>query len=190
MNPLELVKQDALECMWEAPRYLFFSVEVDPLVYYSHLFPAAAVLLLAGVILFSQRKLLTSKLFIIIASLFAVYALVDLAVWASINPSMIMFLWSSLIYIEPLIYAFTLYLVLVYVKRKDISIHHKLGAGALLLPLILLGPTSLNLAGFDYNDCWRLAVEGGLSPYLYFVEFVFVVWMIIETIIHLKKHGR
>lgn len=181
MTPLEYVKQDVLQCAWDPAPYLLFSGEVEPLVYYSHLFPAVAVLILAIVVLRRSGHLLTSKLFFAIGVLFSMFATFDLILWATEQPSLIMFLWSILTYIEPLIYAFTVYLVLVLVNQRDLSLYTKIVAGILLLPVILLGPTALNLSGFDYTNCWRLAIEGPLLMYVYLIEIIFVCWMMVGT---------
>jgi signal transduction histidine kinase len=83
-----------------------------------------------------------------------------------------------LTYIEPLIYATMVYLVLVIIKKTDIKLGEKILGGTLLFPVIFFGPTNLNLTGFDYTNCWRLAVEGPLLWYVYFIELIFVGWII------------
>jgi len=178
MNPIDYIKTDVLQCAWDPAPYLLFSGEVEPLVYYSHLFPAIAVMILALVVIYRNSKLLTAKLFFAIAALFATYAIFDLILWATEKPSLIMFFWSMLTYIEPLIYATMLYLVLVFIKKKDIDLRSKSLIGLLLLPVFLFGSTNLNLAGFDYTNCWRLAVEGPLLWYVYLVELIFVAWIV------------
>lgn len=179
MNPLDYIKADALQCSWDTAPYLLFSNEVEPLVYYSHLFPAIAVMILALVVIYRNSNLLTAKLFFTIATLFATYAVFDLILWATEKPSLIMFFWSMLTYIEPLIYASMLYLVLVFIRKQDTSLSEKITAATLLFPVMLFGPTNLNLAGFDYTNCWRLAVEGPLLWYVYFIELIFVGWIIL-----------
>ena len=186
MTPLEQVRADVLECMWEAPQYLFFSPEVDPLIYYSHLFPAVAALILAVIVIASRHKSLSSVLFVIISLLFVVFAVLDLLLWAIIDSSWIMFYWSAIIYVELLIYTVTLYLILVFSYGEDISTKAKAALGVLLLPLLIFGPTNLNLSGFDYSNCWRLAVEGPLSYYLYAVEIVIVGW-ILSTLFLIRR---
>ena len=191
MDALQLIQKDTMECLWEAPRYIIFSIEVDPLVYYSHLFPAMAILILSSLLFFRKRNSFVSKYFVSISILFTLYAFFDLIVWASINPSAIMFFWSLLIYIEPLLYLATLFLVLTYIKQKEVSEYHFIAAGLIMLPIIILGPTHLNLAGFDYSDCWRLVVEGPLAAtYVYLAEFLIVAWLVIESIVHIFRKGE
>jgi signal transduction histidine kinase len=178
MNPLNYIENDVLKCAWDPAPYLLFSNEVEPLVYYSHLFPAVSVMILALVVIYRNSQLLTARLFFTIATLFAIYSIFDLILWATEKPSLIMFFWSMLTYIEPLIYATMLYLVLVIIKKTDIKLGEKVLGAALLFPVIFFGPTNLNLTGFDYTNCWRLAVEGPLLWYVYFIELIFVGWII------------
>jgi len=187
MNPADIVRTDVLECAWDPAKLMMFSAEVDPLVYYSHLFPAIACTLLALVILRGRGKGLPSLMFIIIALLFAVFAIFDLFLWAIADPSQIMFFWSLLTYIEPLIYIATLYLVVSFAYKRDLSLWAKLALGALFAPIILFGPTSLNLAAYDYTNCDRLAVEGSLLLYVYFIEIVIVGWILVTTIIAYRQ---
>lgn len=184
MNPIEHIRADSLMCQWDTAPFLLFSSEVEPLVYYSHLFPAIAVLILAIVVLYRSNLKLTSRLFFSISVLFAIFAIFDLILWATEKPELIMFLWSTLTYIEPLIYALVLYLFLVFSKQRDMSVVEKVLVFLLFVPILLLGPTSLNIAGFDYTNCWRLAIEGPIATYYtYFIEAVFALWLLVSGVI-------
>lgn len=188
MKPLDYVTSDILQCEWAQPQYLFFSAEVDPLVYYSHLFPAIAILILSALLLFQNRRPRAGKYFIITSLLFSLYAVFDLIVWSSIDPSAIMFFWSMLIYIEPLIYLSVLFLALTFITKNKISFIQFFWAGVLMLPILLFGPTALNLAAFDYTDCWRLTEEGILSSvYVYIVEGIVLLWLIQSAVFHIAK---
>lgn len=187
MRPLDYITQDILQCSWDPAPYLLFSNEVEPLVYYSHLFPALAALILATVVIVRTPKRLTSQIFSLIGILFAVYAVFDLILWATEKPSLIMFLWSLLTYIEPLIYALTAYLVLTFIRKRNIGLKEKIIGSSLLLPVFILGTTNLNLTGFDYTNCWRLATEGPLLYYVYFIEIIFAVWMIVAGVLSIQK---
>ncbi|MFT7644424.1 MAG: signal transduction histidine kinase [Candidatus Paceibacteria bacterium] len=183
MNPIDYVLQDTLMCEWDTTLYLLFSQNVEPLVYYSHLFPALAILILAITISLRSFYKLTTKIFFTIATLYVLFSIFDLILWATPEPGLIMFYWSALTYIEPLIYAGVLYLFLVLIRQKDINIKSKLFIGMLFVPIILLGPTSLNLAGFDYTNCWRLAIEAPLATYYtYIIEVVFSIWILVTGI--------
>ena len=180
MTPLETIYSDALNCMWEAPKYFFFSSEVDSLVYYSHLFPGIASAILMMLLLLAKPKNISVIILTYISGLFFLYSLVDLLLWSTTNPSLVMFFWSSLIQIELIIYTGVAYLVLTYTRQRDISFSSKLLLGLVLLPLFLLGPTALNLLGFDYTNCDRLAVEGPFSLYLYLFEILCIIIIIVQ----------
>jgi signal transduction histidine kinase len=189
MNPIDYVLQDTLMCEWDTTLYLLFSQNVEPLVYYSHLFPALAILILAITISLRRFSRLTTKIFFTIAILYVLFSIFDLILWATPEPSLIMFYWSALTYIEPLIYACVLYLFLVLIRQKDINIKSKLFIGMLFVPIILLGPTSLNLAGFDYTNCWRLAIEAPLATfYTYLIEGIFLIWILVTGIKALNQN--
>lgn len=174
-----LISMDALMCQWGTSKFLLFSDNVfSPIIYYSHLVPTTAGLLLAFIIWRQKEKLLINKLFITIALLFSTWCLFDLILWAHESPNYIMFFWSALIYIEPIIYFASAYLLYVFVTGKDISLLTKFILFGLLLPVIILAPTSLNLTGFDYTNCDREALEGPLWYYVYFIEGITVLWII------------
>ena len=180
MNPFDLIANDALQCAWGTAPFLFISDNVfSPLIYYSHIMPALAGLFLAFVVWRQKERFLTNHLFIYLALAFSLWCLLDLMLWAHENPSVIMFVWSSLIYIEPTIYLAAAYLLYVFTVERDISFKTKLFMFATMLPPIVLGPTHLNLSAFDYTNCDREAVEGPLWYYIYFLEVCVTLWMVV-----------
>jgi signal transduction histidine kinase len=93
-----------------------------------------------------------------------------------------MFWWSLINYIEPIIYIVTAYLFYTYTYKNDVRLRTKVIIFLLFLPILLLGPTSLNLAAYDYTNCYRLAIEGVLLKYIYIFEaliiaMIFVSWL-------------
>jgi signal transduction histidine kinase len=179
MTPLENVRADTLSCMWDTPQYFFFSAEVERMIYYTHFLPAIATIFLATFLVLSRQKSLQTILLITISFLFITYALLDVLLWAISDPSQIMFFWSLTNYIEPLIYVAVFYLVASFAYKKDISLGLKFALGLLLAPIIFLGPTSLNLAAYDYSNCDRLAIEGPLVLYIYLLEVIIAIWMFL-----------
>ncbi len=180
MNPFDLIASDALQCKWDTAPFLFISDNVfSPLIYYSHIVPALAGLFLAFVVWRQKERFLTNHLFIFLALAFSLWCLLDLMLWAHENPSVIMFVWSSLIYIEPAIYLAAAYLLYVFTVERDISFKTKFFMFLTMLPPIILGPTHYNLTAFDYTNCDREAVEGPLWYYLYFLEVCITLWMVV-----------
>ncbi len=159
---------------------MIFSGNVfSPLIYYSHLVPIILSLGIGILILVSNKKSLLNRLLFIITFLFSLWAYFDLITWATDIPSYTMFFWSLLILLEPIIYATSLYFLYVFVTKKDTSFKFKLVNFLILLPTILLLPTSYALTGFDFTNCDREAIEGGLVYYGYIIEVVYVLWIFI-----------
>ncbi|MGB4076221.1 MAG: hypothetical protein WBK28_00765, partial [Minisyncoccia bacterium] len=183
MEPRALIQSDVLQCGWDTAPYLLFSDNVfSPLIYYSHLVPAIAGLLLAFMVWRQKQNVLLNNLFIGLALAFSLWCLIDLSLWAHESPDYIMFGWSILAYIEPLIYLGSAYLLYAFVSGKDAPLWMKIIALLLYLPAIVFSPSSLNLTAFSYQDCEREALEGPLWYYLYSVEIIVIAWMTLFLI--------
>jgi signal transduction histidine kinase len=189
MNPLDYIARDALSCQWDQASFFLFSENVfSPLIYYSHLFPAVAGLLLTLIIWSQKKRSLINNVFALLALLFSIWSLMDLMLWATERPEIIMFVWSSLIYFEVLIYACALYLSYLFFYERDAPFRLKAIVVALMLPAILLAPSSLNLVGFDYTNCDREAIEGPLwHYYTYGVELLFAGWIMILAVMRRRE---
>ncbi len=163
-------------CEWyDAPLLLFSGNVFSNLIYYSHLLPVLVALLFGVLVYISDRKALVNKILFFIMIAFTLWALSDLVLWATERVDYIMFLWSAMVYIEPLIYMGSLYLVYVLLYRKDLSWKAKLAMALVMLPIIILGPTPYNLSAFDFTNCEREAIEGPLWYYIYAVELIVIV---------------
>jgi signal transduction histidine kinase len=187
MTPLEQVVVDTMGCLWEAPHFLFFSNEVEPLVVYSHLFPGIVAFIFSLVLLFKQKKDLELYLLTALSFLFSLFAIIDLRLWALLDPNQIMFLWSLLNYVEPLIYLVTSYLVLHYAFKKTVPSWVGYIFGLSYIPILIFGPTNLNLVAYDYSNCDRLAIEGPLLNYIYSLEIFLIIFTIFSTLFALRK---
>lgn len=167
-------------CQWDASRMLIFSDNVfGALIYYSH-FLALIISVLVGVFVLSKdRKNIVNQVLFFIMMTFSLWVLFDLILWANEKPALIMFFWSAILIIEPLIYALCLYFIDVYIEKKDISVGKKITIFSLLLPVIVLLPTKYALVGFDLTNCFREPVEGLLATYyVYFIEIVYSFWIL------------
>lgn len=88
------------------------------MIYYSH-FLALILSVLFGVFVLSKdRKGLLNKLLFLIMIMFSLWVFFDLILWANERPELIMFFWSVMLVIEPLIYALCVYFVSVYIEKK------------------------------------------------------------------------
>jgi signal transduction histidine kinase len=91
-----------------------------------------------------------------------------------------MFFWALMNLIEPMIFASFLYFSFVFVNKKDTSIIWKLIVVLFLLPVIFLVSSKLNLMGFDIPNCE--AIQGNLIKYIYFIDILFSIWIVIFLI--------
>jgi len=163
-------------CEWDAAQFLIFSSNVDPLVYYSHLGPMIAALLLGIFVLLNNRKALVNWALFFVTLMFAAWTYFDLILWASPTPQDVMFFWSAIIPVEMLIYAGSLYLVYLFTNgQKDISLTKKILIAIPFIPLILLLHTSYTVTGLS-PDCDEGAIEGPVIQYMYLFEFVYIIW--------------
>lgn len=91
-----------------------------------------------------------------------------------------MFVWSTIILVEPLIYVFCLYFADVFINKQDISFKKKLGIFLPLLPIVILLPTEFVLQGFDLTNCYRDIAEGLIAVhYVYVLEIFYALWILL-----------
>jgi signal transduction histidine kinase len=107
-----------------------------------------------------------------------------------------MFSWALISISEVLFFIFSLYLVYVYVDKKDISFAQKLILGVLFLPIVLFAPTKYNLPNFNIAVC-EASENSWYVNYTFFLEILVSVWIIIVAIhryvkadINLRKQIR
>lgn len=167
-------------CPWEPAQYLFFSSNVPSLFYYSHGISIVFALVFGLSIFLKAKKILSANLLFLITLLFSSWVILDLYIWASNNPSSILFFWSIIILIEVLIYIFSIYFIDVFNEKKDISFRKKLLMFALVLPIIITLPTQFNLQGIDMGYC--IALEGVIATYyIYSVEIFSIMWILFYS---------
>jgi signal transduction histidine kinase len=171
-------------CNWDTAQYLIFSENVfGPLIYYSHLIALILALVVGIFVLSNDKKNLVNRLLFFIMILFSLWIVFDLILWANEKSYLIMFFWSMILIVELLIYALFVYFIDVFIEKKDISFRKKMGIFSLLLPVIIFLPTNFTLLGFDLTNCYREPVEGFIATYyIYIIEIIYVVWIIIFAI--------
>jgi len=178
--------ETALLCPWESANFLFVSSNVPLLINYSHfiaIFSAVAVSLL---VFTNNPRNTISRLFLFFATLFTVWALLDIALWATNDPSIVMFAWSMQVLIEPLTYAVAFYLFYIFLYQKPPSFYTNLFVVTILTPLVLLLPTTLNLEAIALSSCE--SIEGPLAKYYtYLLHITFVVLIVITAFKQLRK---
>jgi len=166
-------------CQWDNARFFVFSDNVfAALVYYSHLLPLVASLLLALFVFVKNGKSLSARWLLVTVILLSVWLFSDLVLWASEKPSYIMFFWSLLVLIEPIIYVGMLFFAYAIISGKDIPFKGRLLILLILLPTVFLAPTQFALLNFDLSNCEREAIEGPLALYGYGAEIIFSLWIL------------
>lgn len=156
------------------PIALIFSSSTPHLLYYSHL-PAVFAAVIFSLLIYSKNKSLEARLFLLIASFFAIWNLIDLVNWTNTDSRRIMFTWSMMNFVAILIAVAVLYFSYVFLEKKDAPWKAKIWAGLLLCPYLLLLPTNLNISVFDLSLCE--AEEGPVKYYFYFLQIVFLLWI-------------
>lgn len=186
----------SLFCPWEPAKFLLFSSNVPPLLYYSHI-PVVIIALVLGFFVWlyhsstDENAKLTSRLLLVTIVLFSLYSFIDLIIWASNSSDFVMFWWSLIIIVEVLVFASATYMTIVFVRGRNIEFHELLAMFILVTPLVILAPTHLNLSGIDLAYCD--ADEGIVAGYYsYFLELFFTTWIIYACIhkIFISKGDR
>ena len=175
---------DSLNCNFDPAFLLVFSDNVfSSLIYYSHFGPLTVSLLLGLLVLLNNKRSLINISFFTVTVFFSIWVLFDLVLWASENPSFIMFFWASMIHIEMLIFASCLYMILVFTNvGSDISDVNKIAILLPFIPLIIFAHTDYNLLGYDASNCDRAAIEGPLWQYVYLMELFYILWVAIVVV--------
>lgn len=170
---------EPLLCPWESAHFLFISSNVPLLINYSHFIAIFSALAVSTLVFLNNPKSIISRLFVFFASLFSVWALLDVALWATNDPSIVMYAWSMQVLIEPLTYAVAFYLFYIFTYQKFPSFGFNIFIVLLLLPLILFLPTTLNLEALTLSSCE--SIEGPLAKYYTYVLNVAFILLILGT---------
>lgn len=174
-----MIEQLIAECAWDSGRYILFSQNVfSPLIYYSHLTPVLVSLIFGIYIYFSNKKSLLNKVLLFITIILSLWLLLDLVLWATDSRRIVMFAWSIVNMIEPIIYAGFVYFTMTFVSGRDISPKMKFFLVLPLIPTILAAGTHWNVTGFNLTDCDREVIEGPMAFYNYLIEIGYVLWIV------------
>lgn len=167
-------------CEWGTSPLVFFSENVfSPLIYYSHLTPVLVSLIFGFYIYFANRKSLLNRILLFIALVLSTWLLLDLILWATDSRRVVVFAWSVVNMLEPVVYAGFVYFTMVFMSGKDVSRKTKALIVLPLIPTILLTGTHWNILGFNLTNCDREVIEGPLAYYNYLIEILYVLWIII-----------
>jgi len=183
---------DPAICSLSTATYLILSDNlVGSFQYYAHFLPSISGLIIAIFVLRANRHNKAAQALLFTTVMFAIWCFLDLITWASERSDIIMFVWSSMMYFELLMYVGAFYFIYAFFNQQFPSFKIELLIFALFLPLILFGHTTLNLVGFDFTNCLRNAAEGPLwQYYVYTLEYLFVAIILAFSIYELRLKRR
>ncbi len=183
---------DPTICAWKVANFLIFSENLEgSFQYYGHFLPSLSGLIIAIFVLRANWRNKAAQALLFTTSMFAIWGFLDLITWASPRSDIIMFVWSTLMYFELLMYVGAFYFIYAFYNQKFPSFRIELAIFTMFLPLILFGHTTLNLIGFDFTNCLRYASEGPLwQYYVYGFELLFVGLILHLTIKELYNKKR
>ena len=171
-------------CPWNASS-LFISENTPAYFLYSHGVAILAALVFGFVILYKNKTAL-NRVFFLVMALFVAWVLLDLMQWATNRPDFLLFMWSISIIVELLVYVESLHVIYLFTAKRDLSLGWKVAIFGLLLPILILLPTTKLLPGIYLDTC--NAIESPFIVwYTYGVEFLIVLLSVIFTGIQLRQ---
>jgi signal transduction histidine kinase len=173
-------------CDFAGPQFLLFN-DIPTLVYVSHIPIFLVAFFLGFFVLRSGVTSFQNRAFFLAMLTFGMWVLLDSIFWAANRSDVIMFVWSMLVFVEPIVHMCMLYLVYVLSTGKDMSFWSKLIAVLIFLPQFFLVPTTYTLSGFNLTDC--LPNEVFFSYYSYSIEVLFILWITLFGIFHHRKQA-
>ena len=177
---------NTLFCPWPAPQYLIFSENIPPFLFYSHI-PAMLIALGIGLfVYFKDRKSATGSLLLVITLLFSAWTFFDLLLWATNNPSDVMFYWSFQILTEGLIVPLSIYFSYLFMFKKEMRIPSRILLFLLALPPVVFLSSKSMLIGVNISDC--TAIEGPLA--LYYSYFLEIIGIITITAMYVRAQRK
>ncbi len=179
---------DPTICGWAPAPYLFISENVTGFLAYSHLLPPLVGFIVTMVVVSNNPRNRAAWWLLFVSAMFGLWCLTDLVIWASDRSDIIMFAWSSLVYVELLIYIGAAYFMYAFVENRNPPWWGDLVVVLLFVPVFLLAHTPYNLVAFDFTDCWRNAIEGPLwQSYVYVLELLVAFGIILFTALKIQQ---
>lgn len=174
-------------CEWHPATLLIFSNNIEiPLIYYSHLTSIVIFLCLFG-LTFLKLKDWPKSSFRLMTVSYSIWLFCDLVLWANPNIENILFFWTLINLIEPLIFIGALGFFVSFISRNNISLKMKYVFLGFLIPTIVMALMGLSVVGFDYTNCDRNVVEGIAAYYNYVIEALALLAVVVYGIIYYKK---
>lgn len=173
-------------CPWDAPKYIFISENVPLLINYSHFIAIFSALSISFLVFLYHPREVKARLFLIFSSLFTVWALLNIILWATNDPGIVKFAWSMQVLIEPITYALAFYFFHIHVSGKIPHFYINLLITLLLLPILIFLPTKLNLTDLYLSSCEF--EEGPLAAYYtYLLNILFITAIVVSGLKYIPK---
>lgn len=150
------------------------------LIPYSHAPVIVVSLLLGFFVLVNNRKLKSAKILFFLSLLFSLWVTFSMISWISSNSVSIMFFWSLFGMVDSLIFLTSFYLVFSFLNKNDLRFLYKVLLLILVLPIILLTPTTYNLISFNFNGCY--ANDNLFFNYIFVVKAILALLLLITAI--------
>lgn len=175
-------------CPWEDPVYGLLSSNVPLLLPYSHVIGILAALV-SSLLLLKSRQQFFAKGFVLMSGLFTLWTLIDWRIWATNKTGEVMFLWSTQILLEVLIYAIAVYLVYRFSKEAEPPISAKILSSILILPVTIALPTKYLLKGIDRVYCNAIEYPF-IIYYSYALELLAILVIVRITAARIEAAGK
>lgn len=155
-------------CGEEIPWFLgIFDPSVAPdLLFYAYI-PIIIIALFVGLyIYFNNRHDLSSKLLLTTSVLFTLWVVNIIVQWIASYHSILLGAWQLTAIFEVGLFISVLYLSYVYVFKNDIPHITKIISAICIFIVAVLTPTTINIAGYNMEDCQ--GIVGPLWQFLYY----------------------
>jgi len=179
-----------MQCTWDTAKFLIFSGNVNaPLIYYSH-FTSIAIFIALLLLTFLNLKPWPKNALRLLAVSYITWLFCDLVLWANERPDNIMFFWTIINLVEPLIFIAAYSHFVSFTEKRSLNRKEKWLIFALLIPTLIMAPAGLSAVGFDLTNCDRNAVEGIAAYYNYFLEALFMAMILLGSVKRFWQLGK
>jgi signal transduction histidine kinase len=178
-----------LLCPWEAPEFLVISSNIPALHYYSHFVAVLAALVFIFVLFGKLRENSTVRWLYATVFLFSTWTIVDVFLWASNRPDLVLFLWNTQILIESLLYAAALCLTYAFATNRNPGPWITGPLALLILPILVAMPTQHALQGIDVAYCNALE-STFIIAYTYSVQILISLLILFFSFKEAAKNGK
>jgi signal transduction histidine kinase len=161
---------DAIPNLWG----YFDTTIAPPLLYYSYIPIIIISLIFSGFVFMSNRGIYGRSL-MVISTFFSLLLVNEIVQWIAADGHIVHFGWQMSALLQMAVIMSVVYFVWIYLKRSDLSFHEWLWLIIPVVPVVVLLPTTLNMASFDLIECQSL--NGPLWNYIYLIEAYAIVFI-------------